>query len=233
MIDIFDLLKMDEKKKDFYNFVDNMHKKNEEMHKILDIKEKIKKEEHKKIEESERLIKNNGIYIDTVDDVQKDKEFSYLNLKKEISMQKRKLQNVSTLLSDLPDSIQGKEQKYEEFKKKSRREINEIMESLESSVYAGSIYEMWDKIKVCQKSTDELNSAIKDTYSELSSLNKEYNDCKDKFQNLLELEKNKNKKLKKISVTLQFIQNLKKGVNEKTNDGDLKKKLEEINDLYK
>ncbi|EDL43489.1 hypothetical protein, conserved [Plasmodium vivax] len=225
---------MDENKKVFYSYVDNMHRKNEEIHKIMEMKEKIKKEEQKKIEESQRIIKNNQVSIDTVDDAHKAKELTCVNLKKEISIQKRKLQNLNTLLGELPDVIQGEEEKYSEFKKNSRKEIGELMKTLESPLYTGSADDVWDKIKECQSNADQLNSAIYEAHGELAQLNMQYNSSKEKFRDLVEVERNKNKKLKKISATLQFIQNLKKGTNGKANDeGDLKKKLEEINDLYR
>ncbi|CRG97820.1 conserved Plasmodium protein, unknown function [Plasmodium gallinaceum] len=225
---------MDEKKKNFYNYVDNMHKKNEEIHKTMQIKEKLKKEEQKKIEESEEVMKKNDIYMSNVDNINKNKELSYVNLERELSIQKNKLQNLKSLLSELPDAIDKEDEKYKEFKKKSYREINELMNTLESSIGSRSIDEMWDKIKECHNNTEKLNNAIQETYSELSMLNEKYYNSKDEFRDLVELEKNKKKKLKKISVTLQFIQNLKQGVGEKTNnENDLKKKLEEINDLYK
>ncbi|EUD68167.1 hypothetical protein C922_01185 [Plasmodium inui San Antonio 1] len=225
---------MDENKKVFYSYVDNMHRKNEEIHKIMDMKEKIKKGEQKKIEESQRIIKNNQVSIDTVDDAHKAKELTCVNLKKEISIQKRKLQMLNTLLGELPDVIQGDEGKYTEFKKKSRKEIGELMKTVESPLYNNSADDVWDKIKECQSNTDQLNSAIYEAHGELALLKTEYNSSKEKFRDLVEVERNKNKKLKKISATLQFIQNLKKGTNGKANDeGDLKKKLEEINNLYR
>ncbi|SBS84701.1 conserved Plasmodium protein, unknown function [Plasmodium ovale] len=225
---------MDEKKKVFYNYVDNMHRKNEEIHKTLDKQKKRKKEEQKKIEDSERIIKNNDVYIDTVDNIHKNNELNYINLKKEISIQRRKLQSLNTLLCELPELMQEEDKKYDALKKESRREINELMDTLEPRVHSKSPGDMWNKIRDCQKSTELLNNTIKDTNCELALLNKEHCNSRDKLRDLVELEKNKNKKLKKISVTLQFIQNLKQGVHEKTNnEGDLKRKLEEINDLYK
>ncbi|GAW81512.1 hypothetical protein, conserved [Plasmodium gonderi] len=225
---------MDENKKVFYNYVDNMHTKNEEIHKILEMKEKIKKEEEKKIEESQRIIKNNQVSINTVENAHKNKELICINLKKEISIQKKKLQNMNALLSELPTVIQGEEDKYNEFKNKSLREIDELKNNLESPFYIRNNDDIWDKIKKCQMNIDQLNNEIQETYNELNLLNTEYNTSKEKFQDLVELERNKNKKLKKISVALQFIQNFKKGTNGKENDeDDLKKKMEEINDLYK
>ncbi|CRH00626.1 conserved Plasmodium protein, unknown function [Plasmodium relictum] len=225
---------MDEKKKNFYNYVDNMHKKNEEIHKEMQIKEKLKNEEQKKIQESEEIIKKNDIYISNIDNINKNKELSYENLKREISIQKSKLKNLKSLLNEFPDAIDKEDEKYDEFKKKSYREINELMNTLESSNGSRNTDEIWEKIKESHKCTEKLNNAIQETYSELAMLNEKYNNSKDEFRDLVELEKNKKKKLKKISVTLQFIQNLKQGVNEKTNnESDLKKKLEEINDLYK
>ncbi|KJP88808.1 hypothetical protein AK88_01498 [Plasmodium fragile] len=225
---------MDENKKVFYSYVDNMHRKNEEIHRIMDMKEKIKKEEQKKIEESQRIIKNNQVSIDTVDEAHKAKELTCVNLKKDISIQKRKLQNLNTLLGELPDVIEGEERKYCEFKKKSRKEIDELMKTLESPPYTNSADEVWDKIKECQSNTDQLNSAIYEAHGELTQLKTKCNSSQEKFRDLVEVERNKNQKLKKISATLQFIQNLKKGTNGKANDeGDLKKKLEEINDLYR
>lgn len=119
-------------------------------------------------------------------------------------------------------------------RKKSRKEIGELMKTLESPLYTSSADDVWDKIKECQSNTDKLNSAIYEAHGELALMKTEYNSSKEKFKDLVEVERNKNKKLKKISATLQFIQNLKKGTNERTNDeGELKKKLEEINDLYR
>ncbi|KEG02838.1 conserved Plasmodium protein, unknown function [Plasmodium vinckei vinckei] len=225
---------MDEKKKDFYTYVDNMHKKNEEIHGILDAKKKIKKEENKKIEESERMIKNNDVYIETIDDIHKNNKLSYLNLKKERFIQKSKLMNLNSMISELPVVMQGEEKKYYEFKQKSQQKINELLETLEPPLYPENIDDLWNKIKECQKHTEQLNNSITEMHNELNIVNKEYVNTKDKFRNLVELEKNKNKKLKKISATLQFIQNLKQGANKKeNNEGDLKKKLDEINDLYK
>ncbi|CAD2094730.1 conserved Plasmodium protein, unknown function [Plasmodium vinckei] len=225
---------MDEKKKDFYTYVDNMHKKNEEIHGILDAKKKIKKEENKKIEESERMIKNNDVYIETIDDIHKNNKLSYLNLKKERFIQKSKLMNLNSMISELPIVMQGEEKKYYEFKQKSQQKINELLETLEPPLYPENIDDLWNKIKECQKHTEQLNNSITEMHNELNIVNKEYVNTKDKFRNLVELEKNKNKKLKKISATLQFIQNLKQGANKKeNNEGDLKKKLDEINDLYK
>ncbi|CAD2094711.1 conserved Plasmodium protein, unknown function [Plasmodium vinckei brucechwatti] len=225
---------MDEKKKDFYTYVDNMHKKNEEIHGILDAKKKIKKEENKKMEESERMIKNNDVYIETIDDIHKNNKLSYLNLKKERFIQKSKLMNLNSMISELPIVMQGEEKKYYEFKQKSQQKINELLETLEPPLYPENIDDLWNKIKECQKHTEQLNNSIMEMHNELNIVNKEYVNAKDKFRNLVELEKNKNKKLKKISATLQFIQNLKQGANKKeNNEGDLKKKLDEINDLYK
>ncbi|SCM22017.1 conserved Plasmodium protein, unknown function [Plasmodium chabaudi chabaudi] len=225
---------MDEKKKDFYTYVDNMHKKNEEIHGILDAKKKIKKDENKKIEESERMIKNNDVYIETIDDIHKNNKLSYLNLKKERFIQKSKLMNLNSMISELPIVMKGEEKKYYEFKQKSQQKINELLETLEPPLYPENIDDLWNKIKECQKYTEQLNNSITEMHNELNIVNKEYVNTKDKFRNLVELEKNKNKKLKKISATLQFIQNLKQGANKKeNNEGDLKKKLDEINDLYK
>ncbi|ETB56942.1 hypothetical protein YYC_05299 [Plasmodium yoelii 17X] len=235
---------MDEKKKDFYTYVDNMHKKNEEIHGILDAKKKIKKEENKKIEESERMIKNNDVYIETIDDIHKNNKLSYLNLKKERFLQKSKLMNLNSMISELPIVMQGEEKKYSEFKQRSQRKINELLETLETPLYPENVDDLWNQIKECQKNTEQLNNSITEMHNELNIVNKEYVNTKDKFRvafylyiikyNLVELEKNKNKKLKKISATLQFIQNLKQGAYKKeNNEGDLKKKLDEINDLYK
>ncbi|CXI59777.1 conserved Plasmodium protein, unknown function [Plasmodium berghei] len=225
---------MDEKKKNFYTYVDNMHKKNEEIHGILDAKKKIKKEENKKIEESERMIKNNDVYIETIDDIHKNNKLSYLNLKKERFLQKSKLMNLNSMISELPIVMQGEEKKYYEFKQKSQRKINELLETLETPFYPENVDDLWNQIKECQKNTEQLNNSITEMHNELNIVNKEYINTKDKFRNLVELEKNKNKKLKKISATLQFIQNLKQGAYKKeNNEGDLKKKLDEINDLYK
>ncbi|CAD2108114.1 conserved Plasmodium protein, unknown function [Plasmodium vinckei petteri] len=194
---------MDEKKKDFYTYVDNMHKKNEEIHGILDAKKKIKKEENKKIEESERMIKNNDVYIETIDDIHKNNKLSYLNLKKERFIQKSKLMNLNSMISELPIVMQGEEKKYYEFKQKSQQKINELLETLEPPLYPENIDDLWNKIKECQKHTEQLNNSITEMHNELNIVNKEYVNTKDKFRNLVELEKNKNKKLKKISATLQ------------------------------
>ncbi|VWU51643.1 conserved protein, unknown function [Hepatocystis sp. ex Piliocolobus tephrosceles] len=223
---------MDEKKKLLYNYVDQMHKKNEEIHKVLSIKQKNKIKELKKIEESKKMIKNIGVYIDNIDDAQRTSELNYLNLKNEVSIQKFKLENLNTLLEELPLILKKKKEKYDNYKKERFNELDNLMKTSEPSYERSkNIDNKWEDIKACRKKTQLLNNKIKNTNDELAIINKKYINLKYELQDLIQLEKNQNDKLNKIYTILQIIQKLKEGT-QNINEEVLKNSLEEIYSLY-
>ncbi|SOV74290.1 conserved Plasmodium protein, unknown function [Plasmodium sp. gorilla clade G3] len=223
---------MDEKKKDFYNYVDRMHKKNEEIHKIIEINEEIKNSEIKKLEEWEKVRKNNDICINTLDNINRNKELYFYNLKREISIKKKKLLHLNILLHDIPEIIKKEKEKYEEYKNESYDKIKKTTEAIEDSYDMSNVDDIWDILKQCRENTENINNDIQKLYDEITLLHKDYNQCKHKYQDLNELLKNRNKKLKKISATLHFIKNLKQGLNNKTNDEEVRKVLEDMQNLY-
>ncbi|SOV21249.1 conserved Plasmodium protein, unknown function [Plasmodium sp. DRC-Itaito] len=223
---------MDEKKKVFYNYVDGMHKKNEEVHKLIEINEEIKNVEIKKLEECEKVRKNNDICINTLDNINKNKELYYDNFNREISIKKKKLLHLNFLLHDIPETIKKEKEKYEEYKKESYDKIKKITESIEDSYDMSNVDDMWVILKECKENTENTNNDIQKIYDEITLLHKDYNECKHKYQDLNELQKNRNNKLKKISETLHLLKNLKQRLNNKTNVEEIRKALEDIENLY-
>ncbi|SOV76689.1 conserved Plasmodium protein, unknown function [Plasmodium reichenowi] len=223
---------MDEKKKEFYNYVDRMHKKNEEVHKLIEINEKIKNGEIKKLEEWEKVRKNNDICINTLDNINKNKELYYYNLKREISIKKKKLLHLNFLLHDIPEIIKKEKEKYQEYKNESYNKIIKIIEAIDDSYDMNNVDDIWDTLKEYKEKTENINYDIQKIYDEITLLHKDYNQCKYKYQDLNELQNNRNNKLKKISATLQFIKNLKQGLNNKINNEEIRKVLEDMENLY-
>lgn len=228
---------MENKKKDFYAYVDTLHTKNEEIHKDIQAKEKIRQIKQNDIEQMKETMKQNEIAIMHLNTVNKNKELTYLNFQREVNIQKTKLQNLQTLLQEIPLNIDKEEKQYLSFKKETQDKINDLLNNFEPFANLNTIEETKKEVKNLQNARNELNELIQEKYKQINNLNDIYDQVESEYQELLQLEKSQKKKMKNVGNALQFAENISKEIKNqrKTSEYDLllKKKLEDIyNDSY-
>lgn len=223
---------MEDKKKSFYTYVDTLHKKYEEVHNVIQDKEKIKQNELQKIEQMKEKIKQNEKTILHLNNLNKNKELRYLAFQRETNIQKNKLDNLKNMLKELLESIIHEETQYDNFKNKIDEDINNLLKSFEVFPNSTIIEDTLKKIKEAKERTNELNESIQKTYKQIMEMKESYDKTESDYQELLQMEKRQKKKLRKITTTLQFLENSSKEMKHQRrssdNDTILKNKLEEI-----
>lgn len=222
---------MEDKKKTFYTYVDALHKKYEEIHNVIQEKEKIKQNELQKIEQMKEKIKQNDVAILHLNNLNKNKELGYLAFQRETNIQKNRLDNLKSMLQEFPENINQEEEQYHNFKKQTDEDINNLLNSFEVLPNSTIIEETFKQIKESKEKTNELNESIQNTYKQIMEMKESYDKTKSDYQELLQMEKRQKKKLRKITTTLQFLENSSKEMkHQRSSDKDiiLKNKLEKI-----
>lgn len=223
---------MEDKKKNFYTYIDSLHKKYEEIHNVILDKEKIKQNELQKIEQMKEKIKQNDVTILHLNNLNKNKELGYLAFQRETNIQKNRLDNLKNMLKELPENIIHEEVQYNNFKNKTDEDINNLLKSFEVFSNSTIIEDTLKKIKEAKERTNELNESIQTIYKQIMEMKKNYDKTESDYQELLQMEKRQKKKLRKITTTLQFLENSSKEMKHQRRSSDndiiLKNKLEKL-----